>query len=309
MSEVVAVVNPRSGAGRTGERWPELQRQLETAGLKATARMTNGPGDGTNQARQALLDGAKLVIAVGGDGTISEVANGFFDQGRAINPEAALGILPAGSGSDLIKTLGIPKDAAGAIAVLAGGRTRTIDLGRATYVAHGGQERSQLFINIASAGLSGEVIDRMARLPAFLGGPVRYNLASVLSLFGYQPPVVRVRVDGNEPREEQAVVLLAIGNGCCFGGGMKVCPEARLDDGELDLVAIRRRSLPEMLLNFPRLYAGTHLEHPMCEAGRGRKVELHATTPMLLEIDGEQPGTTPATFEVVPAALKIVAPD
>jgi YegS/Rv2252/BmrU family lipid kinase len=308
MSEIVAIVNPQASGGRTAARWPDLARQLEAAGIKATARLTTSPGDGSNQARQALLDGARLVIAVGGDGTISEVVNGFFEEGRPINPDAVLGVLPAGSGSDLIKTLGIPKDAAGAIAVLADGRTRAIDLGRATYLDHEGRERSRYFINTASAGLSGAVMDRMTRLPGFLAGAVRYNVASVLTMATYDPPVSRITVDGGDPREER-VLLLVVGNGRYFGGGMHVAPEARIDDGELDLIAVQRRALPELLLNFPRIYAGTHMHLPMVETGRGKRLEVTATRPLLLEIDGEQPGTTPATFEVLPAALRVVAPD
>ncbi|MDB5099171.1 MAG: uncharacterized protein JWM80_3592 [Cyanobacteria bacterium RYN_339] len=308
MSEVVAIVNPQSSGGRTGARWPELAHQLELAGIRAVPRLTTSPGDGTHQARQALLDGARLVIAVGGDGTIAEVANGFFEEGRPINPEAALGILPAGTGSDLVKTLGIPKDAAGAIAVLADGRTRTIDLGRATFLDHDGHERSRYFINTASAGLSGAVIERMGRLPAFLTGAVRYNVASLVTMATYDPPVSRISVDGDEAREAK-VLLLVIANGRCFGGGMHVAPEARIDDGALDFVAVQQRSLPELVLAFPRLYAGTHMHLPMVESGRGQRIHVDAARPLLLEIDGEQPGTTPATFEVLPAAIRVVAPD
>jgi diacylglycerol kinase family enzyme len=127
-------------------------------------------------------------------------------------------------------------------------------------------------------------------------------------VLSYKPPLARVAVNGDEAREARAL-LMVIGNGQYFGGGMQVAPEARLDDGALDLVALIMQPLPVLLANFHRLYAGSHLHLPWVETGRGERVHLEADQPLLLEIDGEQPGTTPATFEVLPAALRVISPD
>lgn len=307
MSALVAIINPQSGGGRTAAAWPDLARRLASAGLEVEARLTSGPGDATTLTRRALTEGARTVIAVGGDGTIHEVVNGFFAGDVPLTTEARLGILPAGSGSDLIRTLGIPRSADGAVAVIAGGKTRAIDLGRATFTSHGGALETRWFVNTASAGLSGAVMQRMTELPPFLKGSLRYNLASVLTMATYNPPPVVIAFD-DQPGEEAHVLLMVVGNGRYFGGGMHVAPEALIDDGELDLVAIQSRPLPELLLNFPRIYAGTHLGLPMVDHGRGKRVAITGATPLLLEIDGEQPGRTPATFEVVPAALRVLTP-
>lgn len=306
MSRVVCIINPAAAGGRAAAAWPGLEARLKRAGLSVEARFTTGPGDGAEQTRQALADGADTVVAVGGDGTIHEVVNGFFAGDLPINPNARLGVLPAGSGSDLVKTLGIPKDADGAVRVLAAGHTRPIDLGRAAFTNHQGQPEARWFVNTASAGLSGAVMQCMDGLPGFLKGAVRYNVASVMTMATYRPPIIQITLDEDEP-EDARVLLLVIGNGQFFGGGMHVAPEAKLDDGELDMVAVQARPLPELLLNFPKLYAGTHLNLSMVDHGRGRRVKVDGP-PLLVEVDGEQPGRTPAAFEVRAGVLNVIAP-
>jgi diacylglycerol kinase family enzyme len=151
------------------------------------------------------------------------------------------------------------------------------------------------------------VLDKMNHLPGILRGAVRYNVATVLTLAGYRPKPFTVTVDDGEARSGRAM-LLVIGNGRYFGGGMHVAPEARIDDGELDLIALQARPMPQLLANFPKLYAGTHLSLPMVEHGRARRIVIDGDVRQLLEIDGEQPGTTPAAFEILPGALNVLVP-
>ncbi|HEY9720964.1 MAG TPA: diacylglycerol kinase family protein [Oscillatoriaceae cyanobacterium] len=305
MAGTVCIVNPYSGGGQTGRRWPSSARRLAEAGLSFETRETCAAGEATTLAREALQAGADTIVAVGGDGTIHEIVNGFFADGRAIAPEARLGILPAGSGSDLIKTLGIPADADGAIARLRRGETRVVDLGLARFATDAG-EASRYYINTASLGLSGAVLVKMRTLPSFVGGSAAYMLGSVSTLFEFKPFALTLELEDGTRREEQALFVVA-GNGRYFGAGMQALPEARMDDGLLDVVLLRPMPLWELLLNFPRIYAGSHLALPAVAHWRTRRLSVTTATPQPLEIDGEQPGVTPASFEILPGALRVIA--
>jgi YegS/Rv2252/BmrU family lipid kinase len=305
MSELHCIFNPRADAGRTGRRWPDIARRLAAAGFSVTAHETAAPGDATRLAREALAAGAPTIVAVGGDGTIHEVANGFFEAGAPTHPQASLGIVPGGSGSDLIKTLGIPDDVDGAIARLAAGHTRTVDVGRVTFIDHAGAEATRIYLNTASAGLSGVVLDRMKDLPAFLTGSAAYAAATLLSLGRFRPFACEVTLD-DQPHDAYRALMVVMANGRYFGGGMEILPEASMEDGLLDVLVAKDRPLWELLWNFPRLYRGTHLNSPIMASMRARRVRLTSPEPLLLEVDGEQPGVTPATFEVVPAAMRVI---
>lgn len=306
MSELHCIFNPHSDAGRTGRRWPVIAERLQAAGFRVHAHETTGPGDATRLAASALAAGATTVVAVGGDGTIHEVANGFFASGRATHPASRLGIVPGGSGSDLIKTLGIPDDVEGAIARLASGAERTIDVGRVSFFDHQGLAATRIYLNTASAGMSGVVLDRMRELPAFVTGSAAYAVATLMALGKFRPFECELTLDDGPPEAHRALVVI-MGNGRYFGGGMQVLPGARLDDGVLDVLVIEDRSLWELLWTFPRLYDGSHLNSPAVKSMRARRMHLSSPEPLLLEVDGEQPGVTPATFEVVPASLRVIA--
>jgi YegS/Rv2252/BmrU family lipid kinase len=306
MSELHCIFNPRASAGRTGRRWPDIARRLAAAGFSVTAHQTAAPGDATRLAREALNAGAQTIVAVGGDGTIHEVANGFFDDGRPTHPEARLGIVPGGSGSDLIKTLGIPSDVDGAIARLVAGHTRTVDVGRVSFIDHAGAEATRIYLNTASAGLSGVVLDRMRDLPGFLTGSAAYAAATLLSLGQFRPFACEVTLD-DQPADTYRALLVVMANGRYFGGGMEILPDASMDDGLLDVLVAKDRPLWELFLNFPRLYTGTHLDSPIIASMRARRVRLDSAAPLLLEVDGEQPGVTPATFEVLGAAMRVIS--
>jgi len=172
---------------------------------------------------------------------------------------------------------------------------------------HAGEQESRYFVNAASAGLGGVVIQTMARLPAFLPGPVRYNLASIIAMASYAPPAITLAFDGAEA-EDARLLLLVLANGRWIGGGMRIAPDAEIDDGLLDMVGLKPASLPRLLAKFPQVYAGTHFEIPEFEHGRGSRLVVGGDTPMPLEIDGEQPGNTPATFQSIPQALKVLVP-
>ena len=318
MKKTVVVVNPRSQNGALGRRWPEIARTIgrELGGFEHV--MTEGPRDATRLAREALEGGADVVVAIGGDGTIQEVANGFFfdvrDGGKPVRPGAALGVIPFGTGGDFRKTIPIPDDLAGAAAILKAGATRTIDVGRLTYRAGGrdGDEASCIFVNIASFGIAG-LVDQIANSSSkWMGGAVSFFLATARAAVRYKNQRVRIILDD---KDEEALDLkinnVAVANGRYFGGGMHVAPEAALDDGVFDVIAIGDVTTLEMLRNGSKIYRGTHLGLPKVTARKAKKVEARALddgAEVLLDVDGESLGSLPATFEIVPAALPLVAP-
>jgi diacylglycerol kinase (ATP) len=304
----LVVVNPASGGGRTARRWPEVERQLAAAGVDFQVAFTGGPGDATRIARQAVQEGRPLVVAAGGDGTISETAAGFFAAGEPIPGATRLGVLPTGTGGDFRRTFGIPIELGAAARVLAAGHTRRIDAGRVHYVDHVGHPELRHFVNIADAGLGGEVVHRVNTGPKALPGPVTFYLASVRSLLAYRNRRMTVTVDGL--RREVVAQQVVVANCQYFGGGMRMAPMADPGDGLLDVIVIGDVNALENARGLVRIRKGTHLDghSPKFQLYRGQLVDVQSEEPTRLDVDGEQPGFLPATFEVIPGALELVVP-
>jgi YegS/Rv2252/BmrU family lipid kinase len=252
-------------------------------------------------ARGAADGGATLLVAVGGDGTVNEVA-----QGLAGRNEVELAVIPRGTGWDFVRTYGIPRRLEDAVAVALGGRPRSIDLGRASYRTWAGAEAESYFANIASAGMSGAIAKRANETSKALGGKVSYLWATLAVFSRWRNDEVRVAVDGERRSGRMHDVVVA--NGRYFGGGMMICPEAEPDDGLFDVLTIGDLTKRDLLLTLPKTYRGRHLPHPKAELFRGAVVEVDSGTPLPLELDGEQPGTTPVRFEIVPQALRLRVP-
>lgn len=308
-SRIRAIVNPRSSGGQTAERWPELSKRIvESLGPFDTV-FTDGPMAALRLTSAALKDGVDHIIAVGGDGTINEVVNGFFDKGLSINPQATLSMLISGTGADFRRTFGLPEDTEEQIRHIVEGETRAIDIGLLTYRddATGGV-RQRYFDNVASFGLSG-VADKAVNQLTFaknFGGKFAFQWGTFKALLSYRGQRVRLRVDDHFD-EILDINTVAVCNGCYFGGGMKIAPEAKPDDGMFDIIVVRRASLLQFLKGFPALYKGRHLENTKYVFMlRGRKITAEPVDPadeVLLDVDGEAPGRLPATFEIVPRGL------
>jgi diacylglycerol kinase (ATP) len=239
-------------------------------------------------------------VAVGGDGTVNEVANGIAGL------QTELAVIPRGTGWDFVRTYGIPRKLEPAVEVALRGRTREIDLGLARYRAWDGTERESLFANIASAGMSGAIAKRANETSKAFGGKASYLWATLAVFSRWRNDEVRVRVDSEEHAGRMHDVVVA--NGRYFGGGMMISPEAEPDDGLFDVLLIGDLTKRDLMLTLPKTYRGTHLPHPKATVLRGAAVEVEAPEPLPLELDGEQPGTTPVRFEVVPRALRLRTP-
>jgi YegS/Rv2252/BmrU family lipid kinase len=288
-------VNPAAEGGSVGRRWPELAHRAAQLGLNGDALLSERPGQLGELATQAVEGGARLVVAVGGDGTVNEVVQGL--AGRS----AELAVIPRGTGWDFVRTYGIPRKLEDAVAVARDGRTREIDLGRATY--RGGES---YFANIASAGMSGAIARRANATSKALGGKVSYAWATLAVFSRWHNDEVVVTVDGERRAARMHDVVVA--NGRYFGGGMMICPEADPADGVFDVLLIGDLTKRDLVLTLPKTYKGRHLPHPKAEVLRGAVVEIDAPQPLPVELDGEQPGTTPARLEVVPKALRLRVP-
>jgi diacylglycerol kinase (ATP) len=300
--ELVVIANPRAGRGRVGEELPELERQLRARRLAHRIRETEGPGHAVELTRDSLRQGTRFVVAVGGDGTVQEVVNGMLEEDRPVAPEAVLGVVAAGSGSDFVRTFGLPGDAARAVRHLEGDRLYRIDVMRVAY-RDGDAARVRYVPNIAEVGLGAEVVRRAERLPRRMGRS-RYFWSFWLSLGRYRPCHVTVGVDRKS--FEGVANNVVVANCQFYGGGMKISPRSYPGDGLID-VQISTGPKSEAFTLIPKIYRGEHVPHPHIKELRGREVRVDAERPLPVEGDGEVLGTTPATFTVLPevVALKI----
>jgi diacylglycerol kinase (ATP) len=297
----VFLVNPAADNGATGRRWPEIANNAAAAGLRGDALLSERPGQLTDLARQAADDGATLLVAVGGDGTVYEVVNGI--AGRA---GIDLAILPRGTGRDFVRTYGIPRRLDDALRTARDGHIREIDLGRARFRSWQGEPAETYFANIASAGMSGAIAKRANETSKALGGKMSYFWATFAVFARWRTSEITVAVDAESRRARMHDVVVA--NGRYFGGGMMICPRAEPDDGVFDVLLIGNLTKRDLLVTLPKTYRGKHLPHPKAELLRGSIVEIDAPEPLPVEADGEQPGTTPARFELVPRALRLRVP-
>ncbi len=298
------IVNPRSGGGFAGRRFERIAEHVEAAVGDFGHALTSGPGDATRIAREAIEKGFEMIVAVGGDGTFNEVVNGFFEKGEPLNPEAVFGVIPRGTGGDLRRTLGVPKDLRQASALLSGRRVKTVDVGHVSFVSHDGKEAERVFINIASFGVSGLVVDRVNGASKILGGKASFMIGSVKALLQYRDQEVTVTMDDGR-RVTGPVTCVAVCNGQYFGGGMRVAPSARMDDGLFDVTTWVGFSLKDFAVSSRMLYDGSHIEDPRTRAGHAKVLRADSEEKVLLDIDGEQPGHLPVTIRLLPSTLKL----
>ena len=304
---VTVIVNPRSKLGATGSEWPAMERALRATWPSLQAKLTTGQGHATALTREALAAGSDLVIAVGGDGTNNEVVNGFFDGERPIAPDAVLGFIPQGTGGDLRKTLRIGKTLEECLPVLVAGNVRAIDLGVARFVGTAGDNQCRVFVNITSFGLGGLVDRKVNNSSKALGGKASFFLGTLKALLAYRNQDVRLRVDDGFDQVLR-ISNVAVANGQYFGGGMWVAPHAKPDDGMFDVVILGDFTKSETVFGAGRIYKGTHLKLPKVRELRGRHVEATSEAEVLIDMDGEQPGRLPISLDVLPGALKVIAP-
>lgn len=297
------VVNPTSAGGGTGGRWRRLLSSIEARVGEVEVGRTTHAGHATELTRAALRSGFEMIVAVGGDGTVHEVVNGFFDGDEPIVESPVLGLVPSGTGGDYRKAWNLSNDPAVAVNALGGRATRTADLGRIRWTEPGVGPCSRIFANIASFGMSAEVSRRVNSSSKRLGGKASFFLASFRSALSYERPNVTLVSDGDLIRHASLNVG-AVAIGRFFGGGMHIAPQAQPDDGRFDVVTIGERGLVGML-GLTSVYTGQHLSEPDVGHWQAEVVEASSASPCFIEADGEVFGRLPARFEILPGAFRM----
>ena len=313
MTLPLVIVNPASADGATRENWPKIASGLRTHFGPFAVELTKSVGHARTLSAEAASKGTKLIIACGGDGTISEVANGIIDSGT----ESELGILPAGTGSDFRRSIGVSNHVAEAARALRSGRTKIIDAVRVAFINKVGERETRYSINVASFGMSTEVLDRAASgeakkwVPAFtprkVTSKLSYAAATVQTTFTASPAEVFLQIDDGQQRRLR-VAELCVANARYYGGAMKIAPDAKLDDGYFDVVMIGDATSLRLLTNAPRLYFGAHLSMSEVTHVLAKQViarPANKDKEVRVELDGEVVGRLPSTFEIVPRALRV----
>lgn len=313
MKPPLLIVNPACGA-RSARNLPQVLAAVERTLGDVAIRYTARCGHASELARNGALDGHPLIVAVGGDGTLSEVVTGILGIGGTAQDGPTVGLINVGTGGDFRRSLGIGPGFERSLEALALGRERTVDIGRATFVGPDGQKVERYFVNVLSAGLGGMVDHYIDRIPSAIGGRVGYYVASLGAVIaGKERPVLaRVTWEGETRDEVIPAYLVAVCNGRWFGGGMDIAPMALPDDGRFEVVTITERNKIFLLAKTRTIYAGRHLDEPTVHHFPCERIELRledeaAERRFLLDVDGDALGSLPLAVEVLPQRLRVRA--
>ncbi|HHT50698.1 MAG TPA: diacylglycerol kinase family lipid kinase [Eubacteriaceae bacterium] len=285
------IVNPIAGKGQTARLAQEFERILQERGIKYKIVFTEYPGHAAKLAAEIDDKEFSKVVSVGGDGTLNEILNGLNIE------KFSLGIIPAGTGNDLIKSVDIPSNVMVAFEVVLSGEKRSIDIG---YI------QNKRFINVAGFGFDVEVLRETEKLKKIVKGKVAYVLGVIKAIISFKPVKLHISIDGIEYKRE--AMVCAIGNGQYFGGGMKILPKAELDDGLYDICIIKKLPKPVLLYHFPKVFKGTHLEIPWVEYLKGKNVKILTQEPVLVNFDGEVSQQEVPDFNIIKNGLNILVP-
>ena len=300
LTRITVILNPKSGRGQGAARRNELEQRLAEA-VQESGKLgrcveweiqeTTFASHGIELAKQAANAGATIVAAAGGDGTLNEVVNGL------IGTNACLGLLPFGTGNDFARHLGIGTDLKLGVHTLLHGKPTPADVGCV---------RGRYFINIAGCGFDALVAERVNRGFRMLHGTSAYIAAVGHTLMTFSAVNMRLTLDGQT--HELRAMMCSVANTSSYGGGMKITPDAAIDDGLFDVCVIKEAGKIEFLRTFPRVFQGTHITHPKVQMFRARQVIVESDPPLPVLIDGDVSGTTPAEFTLSPHAISIMTP-
>jgi YegS/Rv2252/BmrU family lipid kinase len=309
LSDVFIIVNPNSASGKTAYLWKNIENEFQKLFEDWDVAFTENPGHASELAAKAIDQGCKTIISVGGDGTINEVVQGFFDKNdksRKISKSKfpSLGFISAGTGSDFIKSLSLPKSIPEQIAVLKNGNVKKIDTGRVDFVSNSGKNEKRHFINIADIGIGGEVVRAVNKIEN--KGVLNYNFFTLLTLLKFQSKKIQLTIDKEKMELDASAVIVA--NGKYFGGGMKIAPDANIEDGLFDVIVLPKKPKLNFLLGFTKVRSGNHIHDKDIIIRRGKKVIVNTFDTALLDVDGEQPGRAPVTFGINPKSISVILP-
>lgn len=302
--EVVFLVNPASANGSTGRRWPKIAHVATEAGLRGSTQLSTRPGEIGDLAYEASQNGAGLIVVVGGDGTVNEAVNGLMRAAPDSRPDLA--VIPRGTGTDFVRSFKIPKKVERAADVAANGIPKSIDVGRVSYQAWNRSPEVSHFVNAGGAGISGAIAKRANSTSKALGGKLSFLWAVLAVYSGWDAGRIEVDLDGDS--REAAMLEVLVTNAGYVAGGMRVAPDADPADGLFDVILVGDLTTRELLPTLAKVYRGRHFPHAKLELVRTKRVAVQGAEPLPIQLDGEQPGTTPAVFEVVPQAIRLRVP-
>lgn len=289
--KVLAIVNPVAGRGRARKIWTFLERKLARSGVEYSVEWTERPGHAIALAGEASAGGFSRVLAVGGDGTLREIVQGTLGSGVEV------GLIPAGSGNDFCRTLMIPADPVRALEIALGNSVIQLDVG---------ELNGKAYLNVAGCGIDAEIASLAATKLRFLGGRLSYLASALVQLATHRPRRYDIIVDGRVISTH--AYLIAAANGRYYGGGMMIAPDADPSDGMLDICIVRDMTKAEFAANLPRVYSGRHVDHPLVEILRGRRIVLQTDHPVRCQADGEIIASSPAKFEISSHRVTVACP-
>ncbi len=307
MADVLFIVNPVSGGGRAGREWSAIEAWLPSTGISYQAFMTTRALEATEMAERAVRESRPVIVAVGGDGTLNEVVNGFFHNGAPIPTTSRLAMVPLGTGGDFRRTLKIPLDPKAAVQVLQSGVPRRLDAGCVSYTASGGTTAVRHFINIADAGIGGEVVRRVNKGSKRLGGAT-FKVASLMALLAWKNKPMNVVIDG--VAHDLKAMQVVVANCQYFGGGMRMAPTASPTDGVFDVILVGDAGKIETIRGIGTIQSGAHLDehNPHYQFMYGKRISVTSPEEVRLDLDGEESGFLPALFEIQPGAIEFITP-
>lgn len=308
MRHITFIINPVSGFNKTKRKLKDIIKDIYDVEPSAKVILTHHRMHAIALAKDALIRGAERVVAVGGDGTLNEVINGYFsNDGTPYNPRASIAIVPCGMGSDFFRGIGEGRDLKDAIHFAITGKAKPTDVGQVLAFDANGTKIKRYFINISSLGLSGLALSKVKAMPKSLGPTLTYFLAALKTVNQFRSPTILITDEKQQHRVDDCA-LVGIANGQYFGSGMKLAPHASLDDGLLDLVAVQHLTMKFFLMNAHKLYQGTHLELENVHAWKKSKITIEALSsdPIYIETDGELFAQLPAEYSVKHQALLMV---
>ncbi|MBI4212920.1 MAG: diacylglycerol kinase family lipid kinase [Chloroflexi bacterium] len=295
------IVNPRAGTGLN--RFGTIAAHLRDRGLPYSAAVTTAPGDARTLAQLARSGDFRAIVSVGGDGTINEVVNGFLTPEGTVDPEAVLGIIPRGTAQDFARGLGLPLTPGPAVERLAFGEERRVDVGRIRF--EDGSLR--LFVNVAGVGFDAEVAGRAREVRAAMSSLPAHILGFASAFASYRNREISLVLDSEAAAARSSRCnLVVVANGPYYAAGMKLAPDALMDDGLLDVVVIGDIDKLELLLNLPRAFAGTHLAHGEVTVHRVRRLKIDSPEGARVQADGDVVGELPAEMDLLPGALRVI---
>lgn len=304
-SEILAIVNPVSAAKSTGRLWPNVYKKFIDNEISIDYIYTQYPQHATELSRKAILDGYKTILAVGGDGTLNEVVNGFFQNEKLLSKEVSLALLSMGTGSDFIKTLGLSKKPEDIISILKHGTQKKCNVGICKFIKHDGSIGEKYFMNVADVGLGGDTAYRVNKASKLLKGFLSFLIGTLVSILFYKNKVFEINIDHSIIIKEKLNSVFVC-NGKYIGGGMKIAPDAQIDDNLFNVYILGNLSKIELFYNFPLIYKGEHIKNPKIKQYKVKHIKVSCNENAFIEIDGEQPGKAQAEFFMLEDYINIL---